>query len=78
MMNIETIYVYLPGEATDCWYPARAERLGGDTFRLIDPSPEDPVLEFGQGDIVRCRPRQLTSAIPPYAWKWVAYEKASG
>ncbi len=54
-VTIVTIHIYLPEEAVDCWFPARAEHVSGDVYRLIDPSPEDPVLEFKQGDLVRCR-----------------------
>jgi hypothetical protein len=42
-MKINTIYVYLPKEAVDCWYPARAEYLGGDRYRILDEAPIDPV-----------------------------------
>ncbi len=64
-MKVETIHVYLPEEAVDSWYSARAEYLGGDRYRILDDAPADPVWEFGKGDIVRCRIQKLTKAIEP-------------
>jgi hypothetical protein len=70
------IHVYLPEEAVDCWFPARAEHLGGDLYRLIDPSPEDPVLEFHQWDVVRCRTKTFYGdAGEPNFDGLVAYER---
>jgi hypothetical protein len=74
-MTVETIHIYLPEEAVDCWYPARAEHLGGDRYRILDEAPADPMWEFSKGDIVRCRAQKLGpgTAIeePP-----VAFERA--
>jgi len=77
-MKIESIYVYLPEEATPCWYPARAENLGGGLYRLLDPSPDDPVLEFSQGDVVRCRVQVFSGDGGQDRDGLVAYEKISG
>ena len=48
MMDTETIYVYLPEEATDCWYPTRAESLDADSYRLMDPSTKTPSWSLGR------------------------------
>ena len=76
-MKIETIHVYLPEEAVDCWYPVRAESLGGDLYRIIDPPPTDPVLEFGQGAVVRCRDKRFSGDGAPDWNGLVAYATIS-
>jgi hypothetical protein len=70
-----TIYVYLSDEAVDCWFPARAEHLGSDLYRILDEPPDDPVWEFGKGDVVRCRFQKLGSGTT-FEDKLVAYERA--
>ena len=77
-MKIDTIHIYVPEEATPCWYPARAENLGDGLYRLIDPSPADPVLEFIQGDVVRCRVQSLSGDGGVSQDRLVAYEKFKG
>jgi hypothetical protein len=72
-MTIETIHVYLPEEAVDCWYPRRAEYLGDGLYRIIDENPLDPVCQFGKGDIVRCRKQKLMFGVTPTD-TLVAYE----
>jgi hypothetical protein len=74
--KIETIHVYLPEEAVDCWVPARAEHVRDDIYRLIDDSPEDPVLEFGKGDLVHCRMQKLDAGVRQYFDGLVAFKKA--
>jgi hypothetical protein len=71
-----TIHVYLPDEGTDCWFPCRAEHLGGDLYRVLDEAPEDPVWEFNKGDVVRCRMQRLAEGTT-YRDELVAFEKAS-
>jgi hypothetical protein len=73
--RITTIHVYLPDERVDCWFPMRAEHLGGNRYRILDDEPEDPVWEFGKGDVVRCRLQKLGSGIT-FEDKLVAYERA--
>jgi hypothetical protein len=71
------VTVYLPEEAVDCWYPARARHLENDLYVIVDNAPDDPVWEFGKGDVVRCRLQALrTGAEPPHD-KLVAFEKVS-
>ena len=56
---IHTIFIRLPEEATDCYFPARAEHLRDDRYRILDEAPADPVWKFGRGDVVRCHIRKL-------------------
>jgi hypothetical protein len=77
-MKIVTIHLYLPEEAVDCWFPARAEHLQDDVYRLIDPPPEYPVLKFNQGDLVRCRMKTFSGEGHQPSWDGlVAYERIS-
>jgi hypothetical protein len=55
----QIIHIPLPDEAVDCWVPARAEHLSGDRYLILDEAPDDPVWQFGKGDIVRCRLRKI-------------------
>lgn len=77
-MIIKMVHVYLLEEAVHCWFGGRAEHLGADLYRLIDPSPEDPVLEFDKGDVVRCRAKLCSGDGSRPDWEGlVAYEKIS-
>ena len=67
------IHVRLPDEATDCYFPVRADHLGGDRYLILDEAPNDPVWEFGLGDVVRCRLQKL-AAQTTYTDQLVAYE----
>jgi hypothetical protein len=58
-MTIVNSYIYLPEEAVDCWYPVQAEHLGGDRYRILEEPESDPILEFHNGEIVRCRFQKL-------------------
>ena len=75
-MKIETIHVYLPEEAVDCWFPVRAEHIRDDLYRILDDAPEDPVWEFGKGDIVRCRIQKLGAGVT-FGDCLVAFEKSN-
>jgi hypothetical protein len=35
-VSVDTIYVYLPEEAVECWYPVCAEHTDGDRYRILD------------------------------------------
>ena len=54
-----TIHVPLPEEAVECWAPAQARHLGDDRYLILDEAPDDPVWQFGKGDIVRCQLRKI-------------------
>jgi hypothetical protein len=52
---IETIYVGLLEEGTDCWRPVQAERVASNTYRIVDQDiPDDELWEFQPGDLVYC------------------------
>jgi hypothetical protein len=72
----ETIHVYLPEEAVDCWFPVQAERVVDDVFRILDEAPADPVWEFGKGDLVRCRVQKLVEGGVRVHEGLVAFERA--
>jgi len=36
-----------------------AEDLGDNRYKILDEAPDDPVWEFGKGDVVRCRIQKL-------------------
>ncbi|WP_217570106.1 hypothetical protein [Mesorhizobium sp. GbtcB19] len=74
-MTVTTIYVYLPEEAVDCWYPAKARHLADDLYVILDEAPNDPVWEFVKGDIVRCKFQPLRTGVEPMVDKLVAFEK---
>jgi|HubBroStandDraft_1064217.scaffolds.fasta_scaffold2398114_1 hypothetical protein len=59
-MATETIFVFMPNEATDAWAPVDAEHVGDDLYRILDCRGEDDELQFGKGVIVRCRRRTLS------------------
>jgi hypothetical protein len=54
-MNTQTIFVELLGEGTQCWRPVRAEPLGDESYRIIDPLAEDEDWAFAPGDTVKCK-----------------------
>jgi hypothetical protein len=51
---LETVYIALEEEGTNCWRPVQAERLSSTEFVLRGPVPEDEVWHFQPGDRVRC------------------------
>ena len=56
---VETIYVYLPREAVHVWAPVDAEHVRDDIYRIIDCRGEDDSVQFGKGELVRCRRQRL-------------------
>ena len=58
-MNVETIvYVDLPEEGSPTLYGTPAEALNNGLYKLLTPpnyDPEDIVMEFLPGSIVRCK-----------------------
>ena len=60
-----TIYVLLPDEAVDVWRPVLAERLGASIFRIAEQeyNRSDERWEFGPGEVVCCKPMQLSEGI---------------
>ncbi|HTX75655.1 MAG TPA: shikimate kinase [Terracidiphilus sp.] len=66
-----TIYVELLREGTPCWRPVNAERLSGDTFRIVDPVPNDETWAFQPGQVVRCRQQALQDGLGLVAFESV-------
>ncbi len=56
MINITQIYVALLDEGVEVWRPVQAERVGGNTYRILG-QPYDRSIEtwqFEPGDVVFC------------------------
>ena len=56
MTDIAEIHVAILDEAVDVWRPVRAERIRGNTYRIIN-QPYDRSVEawqFEPGDLVVC------------------------
>jgi len=50
------IYIRERGAPQDCWVPAEAQHVSGDTYRITGV-PADRQLEFKVGELVRCAQR---------------------
>jgi hypothetical protein len=57
------VYVRIVNEDVDVWRPVAAEHIGGDSYRLLDDTPEGEEWPFGKNDVVRCEHRRLTGRI---------------
>jgi len=55
------IYVTLVGEGMNVLRAVRAEALGRDYYRIVDEMPEGEVWQFGPGQVVRCKKKNLSS-----------------
>lgn len=56
-----TIYVTLLGEGMNMLRSVEAEHLGRDYYRIVESMPEGESWEFGPGQVVRCKKRNLSS-----------------
>lgn len=56
-----TIYLNLVGTGISCLRAVKAEHLGQDFYRIVEPVPTGESWEFQPGQIVRCRKRTLSS-----------------
>ncbi len=54
------IYVNLVGEGLNMLRSVRAEHLGRDYYRIIEPMPESEQWEYGPGQVVLCRKKNLS------------------
>ncbi len=62
MKKIIEISVYLPEENVDTWIITTAEFLGNGLYKILPPDrydPEDIVMEFLPGTIVRVKEKTL-------------------
>ncbi len=55
------IYVNLVGEGMNMLRSVRAEHLGRDYYRIVESMPESEQWEYGPGQVVRCRKKNLSS-----------------
>jgi len=56
MTSVAQIYIALLDEGVDVWRPVQAERLSGNTYRILN-QPYDRSVEswqFEPGDVVLC------------------------
>ena len=56
-----SIYVNLLGEGMNMLRSVRAEHLGRDYYRIIEPMPDSEHWEYGPGQVVLCRKKNLSS-----------------
>lgn len=55
------IYVALVGEGLNLMRTVKAEHVGRDFYKIIEPMPEGETWEFTPGQVVRCKKRNLSS-----------------
>jgi hypothetical protein len=55
------IYVNLVGEGLNVLRSVRAEHLGRDFYKIIEPTPEGETWEYSAGQVVRCKKQKLSS-----------------
>ncbi len=55
------IYVTLVGEGLNVLRAVRAENLGRDYYRIVEEMPEGETWQYGPGQVVRCKKRNLSS-----------------
>jgi hypothetical protein len=56
-----TVYVTLVGEGLNVLRAVRAEHLGRDFYKIIEQMPEGETWQFGPGQVVRCKKKNLSS-----------------
>ncbi len=56
-----TIYVMLVGEGLNVLRAVRAEHLGRDYYKIVEDMPEGETWQFGPGQVVRCKKKNLSS-----------------
>ena len=55
------IYVSLLGEGLNLMRSVRAEPLGRDYYRIIEAMPEGETWQFGPGQVVKCKKKNLST-----------------
>jgi len=55
------IYVTLMGEGLNVLRAVRAEHLGRDYYKIVDQMPEGETWQYGPGQVVRCKKKNLSS-----------------
>ena len=75
MNGQQKVYVRVVNEDVAVWRPVMAERVGGETYRLLDNPPDDEMWEFATGSVVRCDVRQLSGDYGKPDYVLVALER---
>ena len=55
------IYVTLVGEGLNVLRAVRAEHLGRDYYKIIEPMPDGETWQFGPGQVVKAKKKSLSS-----------------
>jgi hypothetical protein len=55
------IYVTLVGEGLNVLRAVRAEHLGRDYYRIVEEMPEGETWQYGPGQVVKCKKKNLSS-----------------
>ena len=55
------IYVALVGEGLNLMRTVKAEHVGRDFYKIVEPMPEGEHWEYGPGQVVRCKKRNLST-----------------
>ncbi len=55
-----TIYVTLVGEGLNVLRGVQAEHLGRDFYKIIEPMPKGETWQYGLGQVVRCKKKNLS------------------
>jgi hypothetical protein len=55
------IYVALVGEGLNLMRTVKAEHVGRDFYKIVEAMPEGETWEFGPGQVVRCKKRNLST-----------------
>jgi hypothetical protein len=55
------IYIALVGEGLNVLRSVRAEHLGRDFYKIVEPMPEGETWEYQPGQVVRCKKKNLST-----------------
>ena len=55
-----TIYVTLVGEGLNVLRGVLAEHVGRDFYKIVEPMPEGETWQYGPGQVVRCKKKNLS------------------
>ena len=55
-----TIYVTLVGEGLNVLRGVQAEHVGRDFYKIVEPMPEGETWQYGLGQVVRCKKKNLS------------------
>ena len=56
-----SVYVSLVGEGIACLRSVRAEHLGRDFYKIVEPMPDGETWEYQPGQVVRAKKKNLSS-----------------